>query len=128
MLGNEPAPKLPADHLRVDQRSGGPDSQLRSDDAIHLLIEERIDALPDGVGVIPIHDFARAVGKRNLGRETRDDGADLAVIEDSAMGLVAQQAIAPVGVKAGHGRAATPAAAPSSRAISFHVSHSSLVM
>ena len=62
-----------------------------SDDAIHGLIDFLVDHLTFGVGIVPGHDLARTLHEGDGSHETGYGAFDLGVVEDHAVGLVADQ-------------------------------------
>ena len=69
------------------------------DDPVKLAVLLRIDRLAGGIGLEPGDYLAGALGVGDGRREIRDEPLDLAVVEDHAVRLVAQQAGAPVRIE-----------------------------
>jgi O-acetylserine/cysteine efflux transporter len=65
---------------------------------VHDRVDARVDALPGGVGVVPGHDLAGALLERDDRPVSGHDGAELGVIENHRVRLVAEEAGAPFGV------------------------------
>jgi O-acetylserine/cysteine efflux transporter len=76
---------------------------VSSDQLVHDGVDAGVDTLAGGIRVVPGHDLASPLLERDDRSVSGHDGAQLGVIEDHRVRLVAEQPGAPLGVGGGNG-------------------------